>query len=57
VPLTWDEDKSSWSGGPAITPQPVATADPVPAADFNALAARLNALLVAARDAGLIATD
>jgi hypothetical protein len=56
VPLTWDEDKNAWAGGPAIAPADVAVAAPTKA-EFDALVAKFNALLVAARDAGLIALD
>jgi hypothetical protein len=55
--LTWDEDKQSWAGGPAITPATPAAADPPTKAEFDALVAKLNALLATCRDAGLIALD
>ena len=54
--LTWDEDKASWAGGPAITTVPSVGAAFVQA-EVNAIVTALNALLVVARDAGLIALD
>jgi hypothetical protein len=57
MPITWDEDKNSWAGGPAIANQANAAADPPTKAEFDALASKFNALLAVARDAGLIATD
>jgi hypothetical protein len=57
MPLVWDEDKQAWAGGPAIVNQANAAADPPTQAEFNALAAKFNALLAACRDAGIIAID
>ena len=56
MPITWDEDKQQWAGGPAIADQANAVAAPTQA-EFNALVGKFNALLAVARDAGLIATD
>lgn len=55
--LTWDEDKSSWAGGPAITDAAQAATSPPTKTEFDALVAKFNALLQTARDAGLIAAD
>ncbi len=52
----FDEDKSSWAMGPAITNVPTAAAAPTQA-EFNTLVSRFNALLATCRDAGIIATD
>lgn len=54
--LTWDEDKSGWAGGPAITDAAQAAAAPTKA-EFDALVAKFNALLAICRDAGLVALD
>ena len=56
MPLTWDEDKNAWAGGPAITDAAQAAAAPTKG-EFDALVAKFNALLAICRDAGLIATD
>ena len=56
MPLVWDEDKSAYAGGPAITDAVVAVAAPTKA-EFDALVAKFNALLAVARDAGLVALD
>lgn len=54
--LTWDEDKSGWAGGPAITDAAASVAAPTKA-EFDALVAKFNALLAICRDAGLVALD
>ncbi len=56
MPLTFDEDKNSWSTGAAIANIPAAPAAPT-AAEFNALVTAFNTLLAVCRDAGLIAQD
>lgn len=56
MPLVFDEDKSSWAQGPAITDAANAAAAPTKA-EFDALVAKFNALLAVCRDAGLIAAD
>lgn len=56
MPLTWDEDKAAWAGGPAITDAAQAAAAPTKA-EFDALVAKFNALLLICRDAGLVALD
>lgn len=58
--LTWDEDKSAWAGGPAIT-TPTGTAGATYTATeqamINANQAAIAAILAVMRDAGLIALD
>jgi len=56
MPLVFDEDKSAWAAGAAITTVPAVGAAFVQA-EVNAIVTALNALLVVARDAGLIAQD
>ena len=55
--LTWDEDKNAWAGGPAVTDQPNAAGTAPTKAEFDAFAARFNALLAGLRDTGIIAND
>jgi len=56
MPVVWDEDKSAYAGGPAITDAAQSAAAPTKA-EFDALVAKFNALLVVARDMGLVALD
>lgn len=52
----YDEDRFGWATAPAITDASPAAAAPTKA-EFDALVAKFNALLAAARDINLIALD
>lgn len=51
--MVFDPAKFSWAVGAAITPASPSAAAPTKA-EFDALVAKFNALLVVSRDAGLI---
>jgi len=56
MPLTWDEDKNSYAGGPAITDAAQSAAAPTKA-EFDAVVAKFNTLLATFREAGRLAQD
>lgn len=53
----YDEDKSAWAQGPAITPAGTAAGATPTNAEFDALVGKFNTLLTYLRDAGILATD
>lgn len=58
--LTWDEDKGQWVGGPAVADVTGTVGATYTATEQGILSAcqnRINALLAALRDAGIIALD
>lgn len=56
MPVVWDEDKSAYAMGAAISNATNAAGAPTQA-EFNNFVAQFNALLVVLRDAGVIAAD
>ena len=60
MPLTWDEDKGGWAGGPAVSNVAGSAGGTYTATEqgiINSLVTQLNALLAGLRDAGIIAND